>query len=526
MVSVSSENKEAALVDVNQTDSELGEMALDSKITKTDLAEAESSDPALARKIFLINNALDEIGFTWYHAKLFCVAGFGYSVDSQMEMIQSAVKVYVDYQMKGGGYPIATEVFYAGLIVGSILVGFNADIIGRRLLFNWSLFTTSIIGFVVGGMDNYPMYCIFMFLSTVAAGGNIATDVSVFMEYLPSKYGYLNTMMAGWWGVGQTIASLISWAFIPNYSCASGDYCPSHINRGWRYCWWTNSGIVLGASLIRIFFMKLDETPKFLVTVGRDEEAFESIKKIAEKYNRPLSLTLEELKSCGEISEDHFNKERDGYSLKSVWTSMWINLKTLFTTSVVTRSTILLFISWGFIGISYSTFYNFLYIYIASHGGDVSSSTFVSYRNATLANFVGIFGPILAGGLIMIPKVGRRGTMIFGALASMAILFGYTTVRTAAGDGGFSATTYFFINIYYGTLYAYTPEVLPSAARTTGIGLALVVCRIFGAFAPVVYYFGAESGSSVPIWVCGAIIGSLSLVSALLPFEPSKSRPV
>jgi MFS family permease len=494
----------------------------------------EGNDSVLAKKIHLINDAIDEMGFTWYHAKLFMIAGFGYSVDSQMEMVQSAVKVYVDYQMMGSGFPISNEVFYAGLICGSVVFGMGCDLIGRKVVFNSSILLTSIFGFFTGGTDNYAMYCIFMFLSSFAAGGNIATDVSVFLEFLPSKYQWMNTTMALFWGVGQTIAALISWAFIPNNSCDGPEYCPSHINRGWRYCWYVNSAICLFAALVRLFVLKLDETPKFLISTGKDKEAYEVLKKISVKYDRSMSLTLEDLENCGTINQDFFDPQRDGYSIKALWRAMKVNLKILFQNRLVTRSSLLIFLSWGFIGISYSTFYNFLYIFIASHGGDTGSSTYLVYRNATLANFVGIFGPILAGFMILIKFnmfnreviFGRRGTMIFGALASMAILFGYTTVRTPAGDAGFGAATYFFVNIYYGTLYAYTPEIFPTKARGTGVGVALVVCRIFGAFAPVVYYFGAKSGSSVPIWVCGALIGCLSVLSALMPFEPSLKRSV
>ncbi|GME84700.1 unnamed protein product [Ambrosiozyma monospora] len=116
--------------------------------------------------------------------------------------------------------------------------------------------------------------------------------------------------------------------------------------------------------------------------------------------------------------------------------------------------------------------------------------------------------------------------MAVSAIASMAILFGYTSVRTPAGDAGFSSATYFFVNAYYACLYAYTPEVFPTRARTTGVGLALVACRFSGAFAPVIYWFGQESGSAVPIWVCGAVIGCLAILAALMPFEPSKQRSV
>lgn len=36
----------------------------------------------------LVNDALDEIGMTPYHWKLFCLNGFGYAVDSLILLIQ------------------------------------------------------------------------------------------------------------------------------------------------------------------------------------------------------------------------------------------------------------------------------------------------------------------------------------------------------------------------------------------------------------------------------------------------------
>lgn len=41
-------------------------------------------------------------------------------------------------------------------------------------------------------------------------------------------------------------------------------------------------------------------------------------------------------------------------------------------------------------------------------------------------------------------------------------------------------------NIYYGTLYAYTPEVLPSAHRGTGNGIAIGLNRIMGIMSAVI----------------------------------------
>ena len=39
-------------------------------------------DTALAKKTAAINDAIDQIGLTGFHWKLFCLNGFGYAVDS------------------------------------------------------------------------------------------------------------------------------------------------------------------------------------------------------------------------------------------------------------------------------------------------------------------------------------------------------------------------------------------------------------------------------------------------------------
>lgn len=62
----------------------------------------------------------------------------------------------------------------------------------------------------------------------------------------------------------------------------------------------------------------------------------------------------------------------------------------------------------------------------------------------------------------------------------MAFFFAYTQVRSNAQNLGFTCAISFCLNIYYGTLYAYTPEVLPSAHRGTGNGVSIALNRVMG----------------------------------------------
>ena len=150
--------------------------------------------------------------------------------------------------------------------------------------------------------------------------------------------------------------------------------------------------------------------------------------------------------------------------------------------------------------------------------------TFETWRNYTLTNISGIFGPVLAGWMCGRALLGRRYTMVIGALTTMAFFFGYTAVSRPEQDVGFSCSIAFCINVYYGTLYAYTPEVLPTAHRATGNGVAVACNRLMGILSSVVSTEANNTGSPAAIYACAALFAVMALVSALFPFEPYGRR--
>ena len=136
---------------------------------------------------------------------------------------------------------------------------------------------------------------------------------------------------------------------------------------------------------------------------------------------------------------------------------------------------------------------------------------------------------------------GRRGTMIIGALVTMAFFFAYTEVKSNAQNLGFTCAISFCLvrtsshppssnsianlqqNIYYGTLYAYTPEVLPSAHRGTGNGISIGLNRIMGIVSAGVAT-GANTATPVPIYICAALYIVMAGVAAVFPYEPMGRR--
>ncbi|KAL6400268.1 putative MFS-type transporter PB1E7.08c [Ilyonectria robusta] len=483
-----------------------------------DILDLQDIDPALNLKMHLVNNAIDEIGWTNYHLKLLFLNGFGYAVDSMITLFQSIIagQAFKEFGQKGyaNGLTIAT---YVGMLLGALFWGLSADMIGRKHAFNISLFICSGACIVAGAMPNWPSLGFFVALLSFGAGGNLIMDTAVFLEYLPSNKQWLLTLLACWWGIGQAVTGFIAWGFMvpEKWNCADVETCTKDGNWGWRYVMFTGGSIVFVMSVLRITVVRLRETPKYLLGVGKEAELIETLQFLSTTYNRPCSLTLEKLEACGTIKSAH---SKDRFSVAETM----VHVRGLFSNKPMTTSTLLIFLSWTLIGLAYPLFYVFLPTYLANNGRVFNRTVLETWRNYTLTNISGIPGPILAG-FMCNTKLGRKYTMVIGALITMAFFFPYTAVQTAAQDTAFTCLIAFFINIYYSTLYAYTPEVLPSAHRATGNGIAVACNRVMGIMSAVIAT-EADTNTPAPLYICAALFIAMAGVSVAFPFEPYGRR--
>jgi MFS family permease len=484
-----------------------------------DVLALNDLDPAMDMKMHLVNNAIDEIGWTNYHLKLFFLNGFGYAVDSMITLLQSVVATPAFREFGEEGYPSGLNLAsYVGLLVGAIFWGFGADIIGRKWAFNITLFICSGSCIIAGAMPSWPSLAFFIAMVGFGGGGNLVMDTTVFLEYLPGDKQWLLTLLGLWWGVGQAFTGFIAWGFLSpdKWNCSSVDTCTKDNNWGWRYVLFTGGSIVFVMSILRIVVIRLKETPKYLLGMGEDAKVVENLQRLAAQHNRPCSLTLEKLQACGSIQSAHSSSR---FSLAETM----VHFRGLFCTRKIAISTTMVWFSWTLIGLAYPLFYVFLPNYMAEHGAVFERTKFETWRNYALTNISGIPGPIIAAFMCNTKLLGRRYTMAIGALISMAFLFAYTAVKTDKVDVAMSCLTACAINIYYSTLYAYTPEVLPSAHRGTGNGMAVAFNRIMGIISSVVATAG-NTATSAPLYVCAALFIGSAIVSVLFPFEPYGRR--
>jgi len=280
---------------------------------------------------------------------------------------------------------------------------------------------------------------------------------------------------------------------------------------------------------IRFFVFKLYESPKYLMGRGREEQAVEVVHKVAAYNGKTSNLTVEDLRAAGQWV---VGKEDDGdggdathdTSAKAAIRRQLAkfssnHVRSLFATRKLAYSTSLLIILWAFIGLAFPLYNSFVTYFLATRGADFGDgSVYITYRNQVILSVIGVPGALLAGYMVELPLLGRRGTLAISTLLTGAFILASTTARSSDSLLGWNCAYSFTSNVMYGVLYAITPELFPTKDRGTGNAIVAIANRIFGVMAPIIALY-ANLTTSVPIYIAGALFLVSGFIALLLPFE-------
>ncbi|KAI5843789.1 MFS general substrate transporter [Morchella snyderi] len=484
-----------------------------------------SVDPVYEAKAQVLNNAMLEIGFGRYHKALFVVAGFGWMADNLWPQVTAIILPAVVNELHPKKVVYLSLAQTLGLTVGAAGWGIGSDIIGRRWAFNLTLMITGIFGLLAGAAPNFGALAAFDALWSLGVGGNLPVDSAVFLEFIPGTHQYLLTVMSVWWAFGQLLASAVAWPLMANFACESAEGCTRSANMGWRYFVFTMGAFTLVMFVIRFFVFKLHESPKFLMSRGKDAEAVKSIHAVA-RYNKVIStLTVEHLTRIDAEADRSANTKTPGYA--TIGAAVERNLKrfdlehirSLFVTPRLAFSTSLVIVLWGLIGLAYPLYNSFLPYFLASRGAQIDDgSPSTTFRNYLIIAVCGIPGSFIAGLAVELPLLGRKGAMSISTILSGIFLFATTTARTSNALLGWNCGYALTSGAMYGILYSYTPEIFPTRNRGTGNGLAATANRVCGIFAPVVAMY-ADLETPVPVYVSGVLFLVAGVLMLALPYE-------
>ncbi|KAL3488160.1 major facilitator superfamily domain-containing protein [Aspergillus germanicus] len=476
-------------------------------------------DSVYDRKAKIINRAIQDIGMGRYQWGLFVLCGFGWIADNLwlQGVALTLTPLSMEFGVTESQSRFATCALFVGLIVGATFWGIASDIIGRRPAFNCTLFLCGAFGLAAGGGPNWVGTCALYACLGLGVGGNLPVDAAVFLECLPPNSADLLSGLATWWSVGTLISSMLAWAFIPNFSCEDAATCTRADNWGWRYLVLSLGAVTFTMWICRFFFFTYFESPKFLVSRGRDDEAVAAVQGIARKNRTTTWLTVEVLNEVGGLAAEDVSHAKETSALSAVRRSLQRfslqQIKPLFATKKLGLSTVLIWFCWTCIGMGYTLFNAFLPQYLGAN-----STTYETYRNYAITAVCGIPGPLLAWYLVGVPYIGRKGTMAISTAITAILLFCFTASKDPNVQLVCSALESFFQMMMYGVLYAYTPEVFPAPNRGTASGVASCLNRIAGLMAPIIGIY-ASSNALAPIYASGGLLIAAFVAMVFLPIE-------
>ncbi|VDB92067.1 unnamed protein product [Peniophora sp. CBMAI 1063] len=411
-------SKAGVVVKVNELASLVAEGAIPGGRSFHDLSLYE-------KKSVLINHELDQMGMGCYQWLVFLLCGFGDFLDLCWAQAFSLVASPLQREL---GVPNArigdlAAAFHTGLTVGAFTRGMLVDIAGRRWCFNLSTFQP----------------------------------------------------------LGVVVATVISFGLIPPNSCAAGlpacntgltPCCTMASNRGWRYTMVTLGAVTMAVFVLRFAVFTFHESPKFLLSKGKDEQAIEVVYAVAKVNGRPVpgltyedfrTLYGEEAQRSGEVEEegDGARGRRARGVVLGRFGRTFAHIMGLFRSRAYIYLFVVLSIAFMSDFWSFSIAGYFLPLILRAKGVDTSRSISDTYRSYVWIYPPGVTTPLVSCYFMELPRLGRKWAMVLGAALMGLSLALYQVVGSVRASVGFNAMEYWFQSFYNALLYTYTPEVFP-----------------------------------------------------------------
>jgi MFS family permease len=434
---------------------------------------------------------LDRLRWSKFHTRMVIGLGAAWILDGLQITIASSVTGVLTQpdtlDMSSTEVGLIASVYLIGEVIGALVFGRLSDQLGRKRLLIVTLllylFGTGLAAFTVN--DGGWVWLVYFYATRLIAGmgigGQYAAINSAIDEMMPSKYrGRVDIWINGSYWAGAILGSFASLVFL-------NAFAP---NVGWRLAFLL--GPVL--ALVIIFVGRtLPESPRWLLTHGRVEEAEKELARIEE-------IAREGGQELGAVDDSQaielVPEKRYGYI-----TFLRLVFKT-YPKRAILGATLM---------ITQSFLYNAIYftyglVLVQFYG--VNADMVPVYG---LAFAVGnLLGPLLLGPLFDI--VGRK-PMIAGTYIISGVLLAISGWLFDNGDLTANSQTLIWIVIFFfasagaSAAYLTVSETWPIEIRAEAIAVFFAIAQLFGAFGPAFYGWLIGDGSDPTGLYIGYVIG-------------------
>ncbi|MDQ3431948.1 MAG: MFS transporter [Actinomycetota bacterium] len=420
-----------------------------------------------------VQDAIDALGFGRFQRRLLLVCGVTWAADAAEILLIAfalpAISAEFGVSRAAGGLLVTAT--FLGMLVGAWFWGVTSDRVGRRAGFQLTVLIFAVFGALSALAPNLATLAVLRALTGFGLGGALPLDFSLYAEYLPRHNRGRNlVLLESFWALGTIAAAGLAVLLIPTV--------------GWRPLLASSA---FAAALVLWIRRRVPESPRYLVTSGRTEDASAVLAQIAQANGRRLPP--------GELVAPARGRRA---GLATLWGP---RLRTTTAT---------LWAAWFAISFGYYGVFTWLPSVFVNRG-----FTFLTtYQNTLILALAQVPGYLSAAWLV--ERWGRRPTLAAYLAASGVFTYLFAI---AAGTGTLvvaGALMSFFSLGAWGALYAYTPEVYPTEIRATGMGAASSLTRIAGALAPLIggLLLPVSLPAALTVYAAAFLLGGLAVLTA------------
>ena len=412
-----------------------------------------------------VDDILTRAGTGSFQRKLLMVFGLVWAADAMQVLAVGFTGASIAATF-GLSIPEALQtgtLFFLGMLIGASLFGRLADRFGRRKVLIITVAMDAVFGLLSVFAPNFAILLGLRFLTGLAVGGTLPVDYALMAEFLPARSrGRWLVMLEGFWAVGTVVIALAAWAV--------SLYVPAD---GWRYIF-----LVTGLPAVVGIWLRLwvPESPHHLLRKGKAEEAKQVLNQVLDANGAPQLAAGDEIVIPAPVAQS------------SIFSPM------------LRHRTVWVLLVWFLVSISYYGVFTWMPARLADEGfGYVRGYGFLVL--VALAQLPGY--ALAAWG---VESWGRRPTLIAFLLLSAVGCALFLVASESLLIGGSILLMSFALLGTWGALYAFTPELYPTASRATGMGAAGSMARLGGLLAPSALALVIAQGFSVAIGLFAVLL--------------------
>jgi MFS family permease len=437
---------------------------------------------------------LDRLRWSPFHSRLVLGLGTAWVLDGLSITIASSVSGKLTQantlNLSTAQAASIGTVYLVGEVVGALIFGRLSDQLGRRNLFMWTLAIYLAGTALTAVTPRGGAWIIYLYATRIIAGmgigGEYAAINSAIDEMMPARYrGRTDVWINGTYWLGAILGTFASFLLLNSLQP----------DIGWRVAFLAGPALAIVIIFVR---RNLPESPRWLITHGRADEAEAAVRRIEEAAIRN-GQQLEPVPENAAITI--VPEKRFGYlTLLRVAFRQYPRRAILGATLMTTQSFL------------YNAIF-FTYALVLTKFYHVSNDAVPLYG---LAFAVGnLAGPLLLGHLF--DTLGRK-KMISGTYLLAGTMLAFSAWLFAAGVLHAAAQTFIWIVVFFfasagaSAGYLTVSEIFPIEIRAEALAVFFALAQIVGAVGPAFYGALIGNGSSRTNLAIGYLVGGAIMI--------------